>query len=98
SWRRLDASISHADDSTSTVGSLGMTGLHRTPAEAANRGAVQQWVSGTNMQYSYRRFRAGMTAYYTRFDADIEPRALLRNRYAFRGNALWNTSLYYNHS
>jgi len=98
SWRRLDGSVSHTDDSISTVGSLGQTGLHRTPTEAANRGAVQQWVAGTNVQYQYKRLRAGVTAYYTRFDIAVEPRALLRNRYAFRGDALWNTSFYYNHS
>ena len=98
SWRRLDGSISRLGDGTSTVGSLGQTGLHRTPTEVASRGAVQQWVSGTNFQYQHKRLRLGITSYYTRFDTAIEPQPLLRNQYAFRGAALWNTSLYYNHS
>ncbi|GGG86284.1 hypothetical protein GCM10007415_19750 [Parapedobacter pyrenivorans] len=98
SLRRLDGSISHMGDSISAVSSLSQAGLHRTPAEVANRGAVQQWVSGTNVQYQYRRLRMGITSYYTRFDKAVEPRQLLRNQYAFRGKALWNTSIYYNHS
>ncbi|WP_257669881.1 helix-hairpin-helix domain-containing protein [Parapedobacter tibetensis] len=98
SWRRLDGSVSYTVDSTAVVGSIGQTGLHRTSTEAANRGAVQQWVYGTNVQYQYRRLRVGATAYQTRLDATIDPQALLRNQYAFRGDALWNASLYYNHS
>lgn len=98
SWRRLDGAISQVDNGQPTTASLGQTGLHRTPTEAANRGAVQQWVSGANIHYQHARLRVGMLTHYTRFDAAIEPQPLLRNRYAFRGDALWNTSLYYNHS
>lgn len=98
SWRRLDGSVSLADDSTLVVSSLGQTGLHRTPMEVANRNAVQQWVSGTNVLYQYARLQMGITTYYTHFDTPIAPQELLRNRYAFRGDGLWNTSFYYNHS
>lgn len=98
SWRRLDGAISQADDDEPTTASLGQTGLHRTPTETANRSAVQQWVSGANIHYQHARLRVGMLTHYTRFDAAIEPQPLLRNRYAFRGNTLWNTSFYYNHS
>ncbi|MGK6350994.1 hypothetical protein [Parapedobacter sp. DT-150] len=98
SWRQLDGAVSHLAEGTAIVGSLGQTGLHRTPTEADNRRAIQQWVYGANMQYQHRRLRIGATAYHTHYDAVIDPAALLRNQYAFRGNALWNTSLYYNHS
>ena len=98
SWRRLDGSVSEGDDGQTTTGSLGQTGLHRTPTEAANRGAVQQWVSGANVAYQRARFRAGVLTYYTRFDTAIEPQPLLRNRYAFRGDSHWNSSFYYSHS
>src|SRR5690606_19530190 len=70
----------------------------RTPNEIANHGAVEQWVYGTNVQYEHRRFRMGTTAYHTHFGVPIHPQELLRNRYAFRGSELWNTSLYYNYS
>lgn len=98
SSRRLDGAISQANDDGPTIASLGQTGLHRTPTEAANRSAVQQWVSGADIQYQHARLRVGILTHYTRFDAAIEPQPLLRNRYAFRGNTLWNTSFYYNHS
>lgn len=98
SWRRLDGAISQVEDNPYVRGSLGQTGLHRTPTEAANRGAIQQWVSGANVHYQYVRSSVGVVTHYTRFDAAIEPQPLLRNQYAFRGDALWNTSLYYSHS
>ncbi|WP_257656992.1 helix-hairpin-helix domain-containing protein [Parapedobacter lycopersici] len=95
SWRKLDGSMEHAADSTQLVGSLGQTGLHRTPSEAANRNALQQWVYGLNIQYARRRFTLGATAFRTEFDASIKPRPRLYTRYAFRGRSLWNASLYY---
>lgn len=98
SWRGLDGALSLGSDGRKSVSSLGQTGLHRTPTEVANRDAVHQWVSGANVLYQQTRFRAGLLTYYTRFDAAIEPQPLLRNQYAFRGDALWNSSFYYSHS
>lgn len=98
SWRGLDGSLSQADDSSMTVNSLGQTGLHRTRTEVSNRHAVKQWVSGANVLYQQARFRMGLLTYHTRFDAPIEPQTLLRNQYSFRGDALWNSSVYYSHS
>ena len=95
SWRKLDAAVEHAADSVQIAGSLGQTGLHRTPTEAANRNALQQWVYGFNLQYGHSRFRIGATAFYTRFDAAIHPPYRLHTQYTFRGQSLWNTSLYY---
>src|SRR5690606_37238734 len=66
SKRRLDGSVSYTDSGFS-VGSIGQTGLHRTPNEVANRGALTQWVYGANAQYEYRRLRVGATAYHTHF-------------------------------
>ena len=97
SHRWLDGAVSETD-STVSIGSLGQTGLHRTPNEMANRGTVEQWVYGTNIQYEYQRFRMGTTVYRTHFNAAIQPQDVLRNAYAFRGSSLWNTSLYYTYS
>ena len=98
SWRRLDGAVSVRDSAWVLTGSLGRTGLHRTPTEVANRRAIQQWVSGANVLYRRGRFHAGILAYHTRFDAAIEPQSLPRNRYAFRGDRQWNSSVYYSHS
>ncbi len=98
SWRRLDGGVTMTADDTEVVASIGQTGLHRTPGEVANRGAVQQAVYGINTQYRFGRLRVGTLAYHTRFDATVSPQPLLRNRYAFRGNALWNTSVHYDYS
>lgn len=96
SWRKLDGAVQGGADSTSVSGSLGQTGLHRTPYEARNKSALQQWVYGLNLQYKNRWFRLGATAFQTKFDATIMPPPLLRNLYAFSGSSLWNTSVYYN--
>ena len=98
SWRRLDGKVVNKEGIPTMTGAFGQTGLHRTPTEAANRGAVQQWVSGANVLYQNGRFRAGIMAYHTWFDAVIEPQPLLRNRFAFRGDKQWNSSAYYSHS
>lgn len=98
SWRQLDGGVAVSVDNTAGVASIGQTGLHRTPTEAANRGAVQQWVYGANTQYTYRRLRVGTVVYHTRFDATVSPQPLLRNRYAFHGNALWNTGIHYDYA
>ncbi|WP_262249247.1 helix-hairpin-helix domain-containing protein [Parapedobacter soli] len=98
SWRHLDGSVSRKDEGQFVTGSIGQTGLHRTPTEVANRHAVQQWVSGANLLYQHARLQVGVLSYYTHFDTAIEPQDVLRNRYVFRGNALWNSSVYYNHS
>lgn len=98
SLRRLDGTVSEADDGTAQAGSLGQTGLHRTPTEVANRGALRQWVYGMNLQYDQKGLRLGAAALRTQFDVAISPPDLPRNRYAFRGDALWNASLYYHYS
>ncbi|SEL83311.1 helix-hairpin-helix domain-containing protein [Parapedobacter koreensis] len=98
SGRRLDGSAYDTTGDEPAVGSISQTGLHRTPTETANRHALSQRAYGANMQYESRRLRIGATAYHTRFNAAIQPQNLLRNRFAFRGRSLWNTSLYYNHS
>src|SRR5690606_22775541 len=65
SWRKLDGAIQEGVDSTFVSGSLGQTGLHRTPYEASNKNALQQWVYGLNMQYKNRWFRLGANAFQT---------------------------------
>ena len=98
SWRKLDGSVQQGEDSTLVAGSLGQTGLHRTPTEQTNRNALQQWVYGTNILYQQGRFKVGGAIFRTQFDASISPQPLLRNQYAFSGHSLWNASLYYNTS
>lgn len=97
SWRKLTGSVQTASDSALVVGALGQTGLHRTPSEAANRRALQQSVYGINAQYQRRGLKAGITLFHTRFDGTIIPQPVLRNRYAFAGDALTNASVYYNY-
>lgn len=97
SYRRLTGSVQTASDSALVVGSLGQTGLHRTPTEAANRHALQQWVYGVNVAYQQRNLTLGGTLFRTSFSGDIVPQPLLRNRYAFSGSSLTNTSIYYNY-
>lgn len=98
SWRTLDGAVQRGQDSTRVAGSLGQTGLHRTPNEQANRNALQQWVYGANILFQQGRFKAGGAIFQTQFDASISPQPLLRNQYAFRGHSLWNASLYYSTS
>lgn len=97
SWRKLTGSVQTAADSALVVGTLGQTGLHRTPNEVANRHALQQWVYGINAQYRRRNLTVGSTIFHTSFDGNIVPQPVLRNRYAFAGSELTNASVYYNY-
>jgi len=98
SRRRLDGSVEEAEGQERVAGSVNQSGLHRTPTELANRGALSQYVLGLDARYGYKHLRLGATAFYTGFDAAIDPQHLLRNQYAFRGNELWNTSVSYTYS
>ena len=97
SYKKLDASLTKSDsiNPASEISSLGLSGLHRTLTETANKKAVSQFLFGTNIQYSYHNLRTGIITYHTQFDRSFEKGNSLYNKFEFAGKSLTNYGVYY---
>lgn len=95
SYHKIDATL--ATDSSS-FSSIGTSGYHRTPNENKNRNSVSQLLYGLNFVYSNNNLKMGATALQNSFDKPMLPNQQLYNQYAFRGNSLTNSSIYYNYT
>jgi hypothetical protein len=99
SRKKADAHITQTDslqeEKTLVVSSLQETGLHTTPAEIANKGAVTQTVFGGNISYRKRKYSFGVTGMHTLFDALLNHTPETYNRFSFHGTQLTNASTDY---
>lgn len=95
SYRDRDGNVQEQNNGEEMVASLGQSGMHRTPTEAANRYQVSQFSYGINIERDLRLWRVGATVYTSHLSAELQPADVLRNHYAFRGSELIHTSLYY---
>lgn len=95
SYKKVDATLSA--DST-FFSSLGVSGYHRTQSEIKNKNAISQLMYGLNVVFTAENLKIGAIAMQTAFDKPMIPNQQLYNRYAFRGDELSNTSLYYHYS
>jgi hypothetical protein len=100
SYKKLDASLTKTDsvNPESQISSLGISGLHRTPNETANKQVVSQFLFGTNIQYANHNLRTGIVSYHTRFDHSFEQGNSLYNNFEFAGRSLTNFGAYYAYS
>jgi hypothetical protein len=91
SRKRIDANVQQATDSLAEFSEFSagfqLTGLHRTPAELANRQTVRETVTGGNLGYTSRsgHLAAGVTAVNSHFSTPLQRRTELYNQYEFRG-------------
>ena len=93
SRRRQTANLSK--DSLS-VSSLGISGLHRTDNELADRNAITQSSYGGSLQYRpLRHLHLGLNFLGEHLSHPLLPRPAPYNRYYFRGTDLQNLSLDY---
>lgn len=100
SYQNLDASLISLDsiNTDNEITSLGLSGLHRTPTELANKGAVSQWLFGSNVQYNYHKLNLGFNAYKAHFSRPFQAGKSLYNQFEFFGNSLTNLSAYYSYA
>ncbi len=94
SYRKLDASLSDEME----VGSINISGFHRTPTELANKNNLNQLVYGANGQWQYRNLNIGLTAYHTQFNRTFEAGKYPYNQFEFADKQLNNYSLSYNYT
>ncbi|TCK84813.1 ComEA family DNA-binding protein [Albibacterium bauzanense] len=95
SYKKFDGTLS--SDSLS-FSSIGISGYHRTPAENKNRNSASQLLYGLNVFYNSRNLKVGTMAFQTAFDKPMLPNQQLYNAYAFRGERLTNSSVYYHYT
>lgn len=95
SGKKYDANIVNPTDSLgqeeySFASSLLETGLHRTVNELLDKDNLHMTVTGSNLTFLGRRFKAGITGLYTSLDKDIRKEEQLYNQYAFKGSENFN--------
>ncbi len=101
SHRRRDANWREVLDSADLAPrerfftSLLSSGLHRTPAEIRNEGAVGESVLGAVLAYRRREAHLAMNAVDIRYDAPWRPTPALYRLYAFQGQRLTSFSADY---
>ncbi|MCB0640960.1 MAG: helix-hairpin-helix domain-containing protein, partial [Phaeodactylibacter sp.] len=77
------------------LSSLYNSGLHRTPSEIEDEGAVRNVTTGGSIKYKTDRWHLAANAVYDQLDISLMPRPQVYNRFYFSGNQLLNTSLDY---
>ncbi|WP_457289266.1 helix-hairpin-helix domain-containing protein [Pedobacter sp. UYP24] len=95
SSRKRDASLKMQSDSSYTLQTLNITGLHRSKTEINNKNSVEQTAYGAVMQYSTAALNMGIIAYNSDYQHDFVTGNALYNRYSFTGKTLVNTGFHY---
>lgn len=102
SLRKRDANITEPDTTLgafdteiSTFSSLLDAGLHRTPNEITDEGALQQLTLGGNLKYKRDYWHIAANVLYDQFDKTLERNPAPYNRFYFSGDRLLNASLDY---
>jgi len=98
SYKSLSATLLDSTESKRSYSSISESGLHRTPNEVTNRHALGQLIFGANAQFQSQGLTVGATIFQTQFGGSINPRAYLYNQYAFNGQTLVNSSVYYSYN
>lgn len=80
-----------------SITSFNESGLHRTPGEIADEGAVRQFNTGGAIVWKGPNWRLGLNTLYTRLDRPLLRSTRPYNRFYFNGDELWNTSLDYSY-
>lgn len=77
------------------ITSIYKTGLHRSKKEADKRRLFSLQLTGGNITYAGRNFKAGLTGIYYFFNHPYEPDLKKYSRYNLRGNHFYNIGLNY---
>ncbi len=100
SWRGRDGNLIEQEDVEEDVAFLSFTsfqlsGLHRTPAEIADKNALRDFSSGGSLRFYNRQGHLAFNALHTRLDKTLQPSVRPYNQFYFSGNQLTNLSLDY---
>jgi hypothetical protein len=85
------------EDTNVQVSALQTIGLHRTPAEIADRDAIQIWTGGASLQYRTPALKVAINGLYNKLSAPLIPTYDVYNQFKFRGTELLNVSADYSY-
>ncbi len=97
SYRSIDGNVDHTT-SPSTISTIAITGLHRTPTEQRYRHAARQMTYGLNVLWRHRRLKIGLHLNESVLDAVKIRGNSLRQQQDYKGQSLRNISLYTNYT
>ncbi|HMR18515.1 MAG TPA: hypothetical protein PKA53_04380, partial [Sphingobacterium sp.] len=97
-YKRLTANVQTDADDYILINSINYSGLHRTPNEQKNRRTARQLNYGTNVTYSYKRLKVGLTYLSTTFHGELQRGNSLYQRFDFQGKSLHQIGLHYNYT
>ncbi|MHA4895540.1 helix-hairpin-helix domain-containing protein [Pedobacter sp. PWIIR3] len=95
SSRKRDASLKLNADSSYSLQTLNITGLHRTQTELNNRNSVGQSAYGAVIQFSSAALVMGIIAYNSGYQHAFVTGNAQNNKYSFTGKNLINTGFHY---
>lgn len=98
--KNLDSNVILNEDTTVTddeflVSSIQVSGLHRTAAEIADRGTLNEQVYGGSLRFNRRAFSIGATAVRTEYDKLVVQNTGLYRQFRFNGTENLNTGIDY---
>lgn len=97
SYRNIDATISKYDSNNNPleITTIYNDGYHRTESEMNRKRSTAEFVSGGRLGYSNMKLNIGLTAYYMRLGAKLNPTEALYNTHVFRGKENINIGVDY---
>ncbi len=97
SSKRRDGNVLQADSMLSLgadeASAFQLSGLHRTPAEVADRNAIRENNVAGHLQYAKKGLSIGLTAAYLRLDPPLAARNTIYGKYDFNGRENLNTGI-----
>lgn len=103
SYRRRDGNLTDIDTAFAgdqllqRITSFNESGLHRTPSEVADEGAVGQFTTGGNIIWSGQQHRLGVNLLYNQLDKALDRTPQPYNQFYFSGDQLFNASFDYSY-
>lgn len=104
SFRRRDGNLAAAIDTAfggdlefQSISSFNESGLHRTPFEIEDEGAVGLFTTGGSISWEKRGASIAFNALYQKLDKPLNRRPFPYNRFYFSGDRLFNASLDYSY-
>jgi DNA uptake protein ComE-like DNA-binding protein len=99
SYRRLDANfVADTLNNEDYISSLQTSGLHRTPAEVADKGVQRQLAYGGNITYNINRVHIGANVVQYQFKLPLNKADDPYNLYALSGSRTGNQSIDYSYT
>lgn len=94
-YNNLSGDLKDNDELGKTIGTISLTGLHRTPTELSYRNQIKQLVYGSNVSYRVKRLKVGITYMGMRFNGSVLKGTNVRNIFDFEGSSLQQLSVSY---